>query len=54
MSKIGNRDMHSSLFQQIAFLDSKMSEIENPHPKCGKSKIRESKIGTIDAPYWKT
>ena len=37
MSEIGNRDMHSSLFEHFAFLNSEMSEIENLHPKCGKS-----------------
>ena len=54
MSKIGNRDMSSYLFQHIAFPNSEMSKIENPHPKCGKSKIGELKIGTIDVPYRKT
>ena len=38
MSKIGNRDMSSYLFQHIAFPNSEMSKIENSHPKCGKSK----------------
>ena len=37
MSEIRNWDMHSSLFEHLAFLDSEMSEIENTHPKCGKS-----------------
>ena len=49
MSEIGNRDMSRYLFQHIAFPDSEMSKIENPHPKYG-----ESKIGTIGVPYWKT
>ena len=49
MSKIGNRYISSYLFQHIAFPYSEMSKIENPHPKCGKSKI-----GTIGVPYWKT
>ena len=53
MSEIGNRDMSSYLFQHIGFPDSEMSKIENPHPKCGKSKIGESKIETISVPYWK-
>ena len=54
MLEIGNRDMSSYLFQHIAFPISEMSKIENPHPKCGKSKIGESKIRTIVVPYWKT
>ena len=54
MSKIGNRNMSSYLFQHIAFPNSEMPEIESLHLKCGKSKIGESKIGTIGVPYWKT
>ena len=54
MLEIGNRDINSYLFQHIAFPDSEMLEIENPHPKCGKSKIGELKIGTFGVPYWKT
>ena len=46
--------MRGSLFEHIAFSNFEMSEIENPHPKCGKSEIGESKIGTIGVPYWKT
>ena len=36
--EIGNRNFEISLFENRKLPRSEMSEIENSHPKCGKSK----------------